>query len=100
MRGWLSGAFAAARLASERADLWLPGSLAAFAAAGWLVLLLTVTPLPSAADAAGADAASGAGAGSVGGAGAGAGAGAASSFLPQAVRLTARMAATISACFI
>ena len=52
MRGWLSGAFAAARVASERADLWLPVSLAPFAAAGWLVLLLTVTPLPSAADAA------------------------------------------------
>jgi hypothetical protein len=53
VRGWLSGALAAARIASDRADLWLPGSLAPFAAAGWIVLLLTVTPLPAAAGAAG-----------------------------------------------
>jgi hypothetical protein len=53
MRGWLSGALGAARLASDRADLWLPGSLPPFAAAGWIVLLLTVAPLPDAAAAAG-----------------------------------------------
>jgi hypothetical protein len=53
MRGWLSGALVAARLASDRAELWLPGALLPFAAAGWLVLLLTVTPLPDAAGATG-----------------------------------------------
>jgi hypothetical protein len=44
---------AAARVASDRAELWLPGALPPFAAAGWLVLLLTVAPLPDAAGAAG-----------------------------------------------
>jgi hypothetical protein len=53
MRGWLSGALVAARLASDRAELWLPGALLPFAAAGWLVLLLTLAPLPDAAGAAG-----------------------------------------------
>ncbi len=53
MRGWLSGGLAAARIASDRAELWLPGALVSFAAAGWLVLLLTVAPAPDAAGAAG-----------------------------------------------
>jgi hypothetical protein len=53
MRGWLSGAVAAARVAADRAELWLPGALPPFAAAGWLVLLLTVAPLPDASGAAG-----------------------------------------------
>jgi hypothetical protein len=44
---------AAARVASDRAELWLPGALVSFAAAGWLVLLLTVAPSPDAAGAAG-----------------------------------------------
>jgi hypothetical protein len=49
VRGWPTGALAAARVASDRADLWLPGSLPPFAAVGWIVLLLTVGPLPDAA---------------------------------------------------
>jgi hypothetical protein len=53
MRGWLVGAVVAARVASERAELWVPGSLSPFAAAGWIVLLLTVAPLTDAAGAAG-----------------------------------------------
>lgn len=53
MRGWLSGAAVAARIAGDRSELWLPGSLAPFAAAGWIVLLLTVAPLPDVASAAG-----------------------------------------------
>lgn len=50
---WLSGGLAAARLAGDRAELWFPGALVSFAAAGWLVLLLTVAPDPDAAGAAG-----------------------------------------------
>jgi hypothetical protein len=53
MRGWLSGALVAARLASDRSELWLPGALPPFAAAGWLVLLVTVAPLPDVAGATG-----------------------------------------------
>lgn len=53
MGGWLSGGLAAARIASHRAELWFPGALVSFAAAGWLVLLLTVAPPPDAAGAAG-----------------------------------------------
>ena len=53
MGGWLSGGLAAARTAADRAELWLPGALVSFAAAGWLVLLLTVAPWPDAAGAAG-----------------------------------------------
>jgi hypothetical protein len=43
----------AARVASDRADLWLAGSLVPFAAVGWLVLLLTIAPLPDVASATG-----------------------------------------------
>lgn len=50
---WLSGGLAAARVASDRVELWFPGALVSFAAAGWLVLLLTVAPDPDAAGAAG-----------------------------------------------
>jgi hypothetical protein len=50
---WLSGGLAAARVAGDRAELWFPGALVSFAAAGWLVLLLTVAPDPDAAGAAG-----------------------------------------------
>ncbi|RPH36864.1 MAG: hypothetical protein EHM90_00925 [Chloroflexi bacterium] len=53
MVGWLSGGLAAARVASDRAELWFPGALVSFAAAGWLVLLLTVAPPPDAIGAAG-----------------------------------------------
>lgn len=50
---WLSRGLAAARVASDRAELWFPGALVSFAAAGWLVLLLTIAPDPDAAGAAG-----------------------------------------------
>jgi hypothetical protein len=53
MGGWLSGGLAAARLAADRADLLLPVALVSFAAAGWIVLLLTVSNLPDAAAAVG-----------------------------------------------
>jgi hypothetical protein len=53
VRGWLAGGLAAARVASNRAELWFPGALVSFAAAGWIVLLLTVAPAPDAAGAAG-----------------------------------------------
>ena len=50
---WLSGGLAAARVASDRAELWFPGALVSFAAAGWLVLLLTIAPDPDAIGVAG-----------------------------------------------
>jgi hypothetical protein len=53
MRGWLRGSLVAARVASDRADLWLPGALVAFAGAGWLVFLLSVAPPLDAAGLAG-----------------------------------------------
>ena len=53
MGGWLSRGMAAARVASDRAELWFPGALVSFVAAGWLVLLLTVAPSPDASGAAG-----------------------------------------------
>jgi hypothetical protein len=43
--GWLRRAAYAAQLASDRADLWPAGALAALVFAGWLPLLLVVAPL-------------------------------------------------------
>ena len=48
--GWLRHAADAARLAADRADLWLPGSLGALSYLAWLPLLLTVAALPRASD--------------------------------------------------
>jgi hypothetical protein len=47
---WLDGGAAAARLAADRADLWLPGALAALAYLAWLPLLATVAVPPRASD--------------------------------------------------
>lgn len=49
-RGWVGNAAAAANLAGERVDLWLPGSLGALGYLAWLPLLVTVAGLPSASD--------------------------------------------------
>ncbi len=48
--GWLRNAAAAARLAGDRPDLWLPGSLGSLAYLAWLPLVLTVAALPKASD--------------------------------------------------
>jgi len=48
--GWAGSARAAAGIAAERAELWLPGGLAAIAFLGWLPFLLAVVPVPSAGD--------------------------------------------------
>lgn len=53
MAAWLQRAGAAARLAAERSDLWVPGALVSFAGVGWIVLLATVAPPPSASGLAG-----------------------------------------------
>lgn len=50
MRRWLGAAGAAARLVSNRAELWIPGALAALAFVGWLPLVLAIVPLPDASD--------------------------------------------------
>jgi hypothetical protein len=52
MRGWLVRGVDAARLATNRSDLWLPGAVVAFAGAGWVVLLVTVAPPLGTGDAA------------------------------------------------
>jgi hypothetical protein len=49
MRPWLATATAAARLVADRAELWIPASLASLAFVGWLPLVLAVVPLPDAA---------------------------------------------------
>jgi hypothetical protein len=48
--GWLVRGSSAARLAAERADLWLPGTLGALAFFAWLPFVLAVMPWPTAAD--------------------------------------------------
>lgn len=48
MRGWLATAGAALRTVVDRAELWIPGALAALAFAGWLPFVLAVVPLPDA----------------------------------------------------
>jgi hypothetical protein len=52
MRGWLARGVDAARLATNRSDLWLPGAVVAFAGGGWIVLLITVAPPVGTGDAA------------------------------------------------
>ena len=47
---WASAAARAAGLASDRPELWIPGSLASLAFLGWLPFLLAVVSVPSAAD--------------------------------------------------
>ncbi len=47
---WLRRAGSAANLVSDRAELWLPGAVAAFAYLGWLPLILAVVPLPHTSD--------------------------------------------------
>jgi hypothetical protein len=49
MRGWLMASARAARLAADRAELWIPASLAALGFLGWLPLVLAVVPLPDTA---------------------------------------------------
>ncbi len=48
--GWLRNAAAAAGLAAERPDLWLPAALGSLVYLGWLPLVLTVAALPKASD--------------------------------------------------
>lgn len=50
MRTWLTNGAAAARLAADRPDLWLAGTLGWLVYLGWLPLLLAVVPLPDAGD--------------------------------------------------
>ncbi len=50
MRSLLRSAAAAAQIAGERPDLWIPGALASLAFLAWLPFILAVVPLPSAAD--------------------------------------------------
>ncbi|MDP9467303.1 MAG: hypothetical protein M3P32_00970, partial [Chloroflexota bacterium] len=48
--GWFRNAGAAASLAGDRPDLWLPGSLGSLCYLAWLPLVLTVAALPKASD--------------------------------------------------
>ncbi|MEP7040186.1 MAG: hypothetical protein ABI864_01285 [Chloroflexota bacterium] len=48
--GWLRNAGAAARIAADRGDLWLPGALAALTYLAWLPLVLTVAAAPRTSD--------------------------------------------------
>jgi len=47
---WFRSARGAAVLVIDRADLWLPGAIAAFAFLGWLPLVLAVSPFPRTSD--------------------------------------------------
>ena len=47
---WLRGARGAATLVGDRAELCLPGAIAAFAFLGWLPLIVAVAPLPRTSD--------------------------------------------------
>ena len=47
---WLRSAGQAANLVSGRAELWLPGAIAALAYLGWLPLVLAVSPFPRTSD--------------------------------------------------
>jgi hypothetical protein len=42
VRDWLRGGLAAARIAADRAELWIPGAIVSFAFAGWVVFLAVV----------------------------------------------------------
>ncbi|HET7082924.1 MAG TPA: hypothetical protein VFJ00_04360 [Candidatus Limnocylindria bacterium] len=48
--GWLRNAGTAARVAADRGDLWLPGTLGAFSYVAWLPLVLTVAAGPRTSD--------------------------------------------------
>ncbi|HET7685744.1 MAG TPA: hypothetical protein VFM19_05025, partial [Candidatus Limnocylindria bacterium] len=48
MRGWLATAGTALRVVIDRAELWIPGALAALAFVGWVPFVLAVVPLPDA----------------------------------------------------
>jgi hypothetical protein len=48
--GWLRNAGIAARIAADRADLWLPGALGALSYLAWLPLVLTVATAPRTSD--------------------------------------------------
>jgi len=48
--GWLRNAGAAARIAADRGDLWLPGALGALTYLAWLPLVLTVAAAPRQSD--------------------------------------------------
>lgn len=50
MRAWLGSSGTAARLASDRADLWLPAALAWIVSVGWIPFVLVVVPLPGEGD--------------------------------------------------
>lgn len=42
MRAWLREGLAAARIAADRTDLWIPGAIVSFAFAGWVAFLVVV----------------------------------------------------------
>lgn len=42
MRDWLGEGLAAARIAADRPELWIPGAIVSFASAGWVVFLAVV----------------------------------------------------------
>jgi hypothetical protein len=46
MQAWLARGAAAARVGSDRPDLWLPAALAWIVSVGWLPFVLVVVPLP------------------------------------------------------
>lgn len=48
--GWLGNAGAAARIAADRGDLWLPGALGSLTYLAWLPLILTVAAAPRTSD--------------------------------------------------
>jgi hypothetical protein len=50
MQAWLARGAAAARLGSDRPDLWLPAALAWIVSVGWLPFVLVVVPLPGEGD--------------------------------------------------
>ena len=48
--GWLRSAALAARVAADRGDLWLPGTLGALTYLAWLPLVVTVATIPRTSD--------------------------------------------------
>jgi hypothetical protein len=48
--GWLRSAALAARIAADRGDLWLPGTLGALTYLAWLPLVVTVAAVPRTSD--------------------------------------------------
>ena len=51
MQDWLGGGLAAARVATGRAELWVPGAIVSFAFAGWAAFLAVVASPPDEGDA-------------------------------------------------